>query len=329
MISKEKLALYKQILLDSPKAKRVQKWLKRGIISLIVIVIIYQLYDIGWNEVLKNLPTNPLFYLIFIGLYLTLPTVEVLIYRQIWKVKKWRMFKAFLTKRVYNDEVMGYSGEFFLFIWGRKNLNIREKDILKNVRDNNILSAISSNTLTIILVGILVYAGFLNVEELFGRVDLIYIIAGVFIFAILVALIVQFRKYLFSLELKKSITIFSLYFTRFIIHNGLMILLWSVAIPGTPLSTWLIFVAVMIVVSRIPFLPSRDLVFMMAGIEMSKMFEMTSAAVAGMLLVYSVLKKVTNLILFLIISTYSKDPEIQEMKELSLSDKKRNTSDQK
>ena len=315
MISKEKLTYYKEVLLDSPKAKRVQKWLKRGIISLIVIVIIYQLFDIGWNEVLRNLPTNPLFYLIFLCLYLTLPTVEVAIYRQIWPVKKWRMFKAFLTKRVYNDEVMGYSGEFFLFIWGRKHLNIGDKEIGKNVRDNNILSALSSNTVTIVLVGLLVYTGFLDVEEMFGRVDLIYVFAGVFIFIILVALIVQFRRYLFSLELKKSITIFALYFTRFIIHNGLMIVLWAVAIPGTPLSTWFIFVAVMIVVNRIPFLPSRDLVFLMAGIEMSKMLNMTSAAVAGMLLVYSVLKKVTNLILFLVISTYSKDPEIQVMKE--------------
>lgn len=315
MVSKEKLASYKQMLLDSPKAKKIQKWLKRGIISLIVIVIIYQLYDIGWSEVLRNLPTNPLFYLIFLALYLTLPTVEVAIYRQIWGAKKWRMFKAFLTKRVYNDEVMGYSGEFFLFIWGRKHLDIGDKEILKNVRDNNILSALSSNTVTIVLVGLLVYTGFLDVEEMFGRVDLIYIVAGIFIFAILVALIIQFRRYLFSLELKKSITIFSLYFTRFIIHNGLMIVLWSVAIPGTPLSTWFIFVAVMIVVNRIPFLPSRDLIFLMAGIEMSKMLDMTSAAVAGMLLVYSVLKKVTNLILFLLISTYSKDPEIQEMKE--------------
>ncbi|MCH8549511.1 MAG: hypothetical protein LAT80_11605, partial [Balneolaceae bacterium] len=50
-------------------------------------------------------------------------------------------------------------------------------------------------------------------------------------------------------------------------------------------------------------------------IELSRMMEMTTASVAGMLLVYSVLKKVLNLILFMLISTYSTDPEIQNMKE--------------
>jgi hypothetical protein len=315
VISKEKLTEYKNRLLDSPRAKKVQKIVKRVVIAVIVGIIIYQLFDIGWGEVLRNLPTQPLFYFIFFLLYLTLPTVEVLIYRQLWPVKKWKMFKAFLTKRVYNDEVMGYSGEFFLFIWARKYLSVGDKKILKNIRDNNILSAVSSNTVTIVLVGLLVYTGFLDLEELIGHVDVIYIVASVFITVILVALIVQFRKYIFDLDLKNSVIIFLLYLSRFIVHNGLMIVLWAVAIPNTPLSTWFIFVAVMIVVNRIPFLPSRDLIFMMAGIEMSKMLGMTTASVAGMLLVYSVLKKVTNLILFLLISTYSKDPEIKTMKE--------------
>ncbi|MEX0944298.1 MAG: hypothetical protein WD513_02760 [Balneolaceae bacterium] len=311
MISKkDKFISYWKEVLNRPHAKTFKKIIRRVIIAVIIGIIVYQLLDIGFREVLSNLPTQPLFYVIFFLLYLSLPTAEVIIYRQIWRVKKWELFKAFLTKRVYNDEVMGYSGEFFLFMWGRKVLSVDDKEILKNVRDNNILSAISSNTVTIVLIGFLVFAGIIDLEELIGNVDLFYIVTGAIIVIAIVALVIQFRKYIFDLPFKKALVIFTIYFTRFIIHNGLMIVLWTVVIPDTPLNTWFLFVVIMIIVNRIPFLPSRDLFFMLAGIELSRMLNMTTAAVAGMLLVYSALKKVTNLILFMVISYYSKDPEI-------------------
>lgn len=310
MIEKSKIKESWKKFAKSTRAKQLKKFFRRSVIVFIVGIILYQLYDIGWGEVLNNLPTQPLFYLLFFVIYLTLPIAEVFIYRQVWIVKKWEMFKAFLTKRVYNDEVMGYSGEFYLFVWGRKHLQKIDKEILKNVRDNNILSAVSSNLVAVVLVTMLVLTGIIDLEDIIGNVDLIYIIGGGLIAAIGASLIIQFRKYLFDLPLKKALIIFSIYLTRFLIHNGLMILLWAVAIPNTPFSAWFLFVTIMIVVNRIPFLPSRDLVFMMAGIEMSRMLDMTTAAVAGMLLVYSVLKKVINLILFLIISYYSKDPNV-------------------
>lgn len=311
MISKkDKFISYWKEVLNSPHAKTFKKIIRRVIIAAIIGIIIYQLLDIGFGEVMSNLPTQPLFYVIFFFLYLSLPTAEVIIYRQIWQVRKWELFKAFLTKRVYNDEVMGYSGEFFLFMWGRKVLSVDDKEILKNVRDNNILSAISSNTVTIVLIGFLVFADVIDLEELIGNVDLFYIVTGAIIVIAIAALVIQFRKYIFDLPLKKARIIFTIYISRFIIHNGLMIVLWTVVIPDTPLNTWFLFVAIMIIVNRIPFLPSRDLIFMLAGIELSRMLNMTTAAVAGMLLVYSALKKVTNLILFMVISYYSKDPSM-------------------
>ncbi|MCC5941487.1 MAG: hypothetical protein JJU37_08085, partial [Balneolaceae bacterium] len=79
----------------------------------------------------------------------------------------------------------------------------------------------------------------------------------------------------------------------------------------------------------IPFIPSRDLVFMWAGIELSRMLDMATAAVAGMLLVSSALKKSTNLILFLLISYYSKDPEIKMMREKKGNQETAEKTDQK
>jgi len=312
LLSKEKLKQLWTTILDSPRAKQVQKHTRRVVIAAIIGIIIYQLFDIGWGEVLRSLPTAPLFYLIFAFLYITLPLAEVFIYRQVWFAKRWRMFKAFLTKRVYNDEVMGYSGEFYLFMWARNKLDKGDKEILKNIRDNNILSALSSNLVVASLLGILTFTGILDLEELVGNVNLFYVITGAIILVIVIALFIQFRKYLFALPLKKAITVFLIYFTRFIVHNTAMVLMWAVAIPGIPIQSWLIFIAINLVVNRIPFMPSRDLVFMMAGIELSRALDVSTAAVAGMLLVYSALKKLINLTLFMIISYSDKYSGIKE-----------------
>ncbi len=315
MASKEKLKKYWHSFTESPRAKKLQSLFRRLLLAVIVILIVYQLWDIGWIEVLHSLPTQPLFYVLFFVLYLTLPTVEVFIYRQVWKVKRWDSFKAFITKRVYNEEVMGYSGEFYLFMWARKRVNKSEKDVLKNVRDNNIISAVSSNLVAVVLISVLVYTGIVSLDDLFGNVNVVYIIAGVFIGIVLIALFIQFRKYIFSLPLNKALKVFLLYITRFIIHHGLLIVQWAIVIPDTPVSIWLLFIAIIIVVNRIPFIPSRDLVFMWAGIELSRALDMATASVAGMLLVTSAMKKSLNLILFLLISYFNKTEEIEELRK--------------
>jgi len=296
---------------DGPRSRQFQRGVRWTVLTFIVGVILYQLFEIGWGDVLRNLPTHPLFYLLFFVLYLTLPTGEVFIYRQVWPVSKWRLFKAFLSKRVYNEEVMGYSGEFFLFVRARNWLDKEDREILRSIRDNNILSAVSSNLVAFSLIGILVFTGVIELDDLIGNVDLFYIITGIVLVAALIAVVVQFRSYIFNLSWKKASVIFSIYLTRFVFHHSLMILQWAVVIPETPLSIWFLFVAIIIVVNRIPFLPSRDLIFLWAGIELSRMLNMTTAAVAGMLLVSSALKKLTNLTLFLLLSTYSNDPDMK------------------
>ena len=270
--------------------------------------IAYQLFEIGWGEVLRSLPTEPLFYLLFFVSFFTLSIAEIFIYRQVWPLPRWKLFKAFLTKRVYNDEVMGYSGEVYLFAWAQKNLGINAKEIAKNVRDNNILSAAASNTVAVVLIGLLIFTDIISVEDVFGNVGVVHVLGGLFIVAIVSVLFVQYREYIFSLPLRTSLIVFGIYLTRFVIHHALLVAQWAVVLPDVPLSTWLIFAIAIIIVKRIPFIPSRELVFMWAGIELSRTLNMATASVAGMLLVTSVLKKMTNLVFFLILTYTEEQP---------------------
>ncbi|TVQ05650.1 MAG: hypothetical protein EA359_02645 [Balneolaceae bacterium] len=141
------------------------------------------------------------------------------------------------------------------------------------------------------MVGILIFAGIIDLEEFIGNIDIIYIIAVLAIATVLIILIVQFQRYLFDLPLKHSSIIFSFYLVRFLIHHTLLIIQLAVVIPDTSLNVWFTFLAVIIIVNRIPFLPGRDLIFMWAGIELSRSLYMATPSVAGMLLVSSALKK--------------------------------------
>ena len=210
---------------------------------------------------------------------------------------------------------MGYTGELYLYTWGRKLAGKSDKDVLKNIRDNSIISAVNSNITAIVLIGVLISAGQVKLTDFIGNVNYLYVALGIIITAVLIVLFIRFRQFLFDLPFKKAATIFGIYTVRFAIHHALLMLSWAIVIPDTSLNVWFTFLATIIVVNRIPFIPSKDLVFVWFGIELSKMLNMATASVAGMLLVFSALTKITNLILFTLISFYSETKDLEELPE--------------
>lgn len=282
-----------------PTFNRMKPVFSRLLLFVIIGLVGWQLYAIGPAEILRNLPVQPLFYLLFLLTFFSLPVAEVFIYRQVWNVPRRHLFGRLLKKKVFNDEVAGYSGEVFLSVWAKNYLGIGHREAIKNVRDNNILSALSNNSAALLLLGAVSTLGIVDLSDYFGEVTFWQWLGGLLVAALLLMLFFSLRRYLFALPARKAVKVFGIYFTRFILHNSMMIMLWAVVIPEVPLQTWLLFVTVMIVLNRIPLLPSRDLVFLMVGIELAKTFEVATAAMAGMLLVYSALKKGTNLALYL------------------------------
>ncbi len=301
-----------QRLQDDPRVKKLQKLLQRLVVLVILGLIIYQLTDIGWGEVLQSLPASPWFYVLLGVLLFSLPVTEIFIYRRLWTFDTWQGFKAFITKWVYNHELVGYSGEFYLFLWARNRVGLGDRQLFRHIRDNSIISSLTSNLVAVVLLVTLLAAGKLDLSHLLDDTAPLYIGAGIVVLAVVTALVIQFRRYLFSLPLRTAAEIFGIYFTRFLLHHTGLVLMWSVAIPGTPLSFWLTFLAMLIVINRIPFVPNKDLVFMWAGLEYARGVDVTLASVAGMLLVYSALHKIVNLVLFLLLNYYFKDPEIED-----------------
>lgn len=293
----------------SELARKLGRWVKRGVMITILLVIGWSLSNIGWIEVLRSLPVHPGFYVMFGLLYLSLPVAEIFIYRQMWRFRKRDGFRAFLNKRVFNNEVVGYSGEFYLYLWAKKNLKLPGSEVMKNIRDSNILSAVVSYMVAFTLVGVLVFTDAIVLSDWFEEVDWIFIVLGITIVVVLVGIGIQFRKHLFALPVYVAAKIFSIYVIRFVLHHAGLILMWAIVIPGAPLSVWLTFAAMYIVINRLPFFPSKDLVFALAGIELSRVVGVSPAEVAGMLLIYSALTKLTNVTLFSLLSLKSEKLE--------------------
>ena len=78
----------------------------------------------------------------------------------------------------------------------------------------------------------------------------------------------------------------------------LQVAMWTTAVPSASLKSWLSLLSVEVVISRIPFLPSRDFVFMGTGLEVSGAIGVALPALAGVLLTISALEKLSNLSFF-------------------------------
>jgi hypothetical protein len=275
---------------------------RRSLILVVSALIFWQIWNIGWDEVLRNLPSTPWFYIIAAILYVMLPTTELLIYTKLWNVKKRMLFRTFLIKRVYNEEVLGYSGELYLFSKMRKITRKPELELMRDVRDTNIISAIVSNVVAISLVAFLIFFGFIPVEKLLEQANWLYVGIGSFAGIVIIALAVQFRRHIFSLPFKTAFHIFWTYLIRFVLQNALLVVQWAVVLPDTPIYVWLIYISTSIVLNRIPLLPAKDLVFVWIGIQLSGSLDVATAGLAGMLIVSSAMSRVANLIIYITLS---------------------------
>lgn len=285
-------------VVSRPRAKRILGLAQYALFAGVVVYLFIRLSEVGWGDVADNLPSSPLFYLIFTLRYLALPLSEIPAYETTWNVKLWRHFSAFLRKRVYNFAVMGYSGEGFFSLWARRALNLSDRDILVGVKDNNLISALVSNIATALMVITLYFGGTLedDLDALPGS-PVLFALAFASAFTLAIAVTV-FRRQVFHLPKGVMRRIFAINALRMAVIMILQVLLYWSALPGPPLAAWFIFVALQLVLSRIPFIPNIDIVFLTAAIHFAEAAGVSDAAIAGMLVAEAGLSQIFNIALF-------------------------------
>lgn len=285
-------------LREREDVQRALKIFRYAIFAGVVAYLIYRLTNVGWGDVLENLPQSPWFYIFFLLRFLALPLSELAIYEIVWKTPLLKHFFVFIRKRVYNFAVMGYSGEAFLTLWARRRLNLTDKKIIVGVKDNNLLSAFMSNSATVLLIFFLAATDGLRAGlEAFPGAGLLFALA--FLSAATLAILVMiFRRRLIALPPRVMPALLGVHGVRQILIIGLHAAMYAAALPGAPLQAWLIFIAMQLVLSRIPFLPNQDVVYLTAALTLSPIVGMPEAAVAGMLVAEAGLSQLFNAVLF-------------------------------
>lgn len=287
---------------DTPAGKRTLKFVRYGLTGAVIAFLAYQLSDVGWKEVSASIPTSPWFYLLWAIAYLRLPVIEMLIYRRVWKKSRLSLLYAFLRKRALNADVMGYSGEVYLFAWAKNAVPGPPDRIWKAIKDNLIASSLASvGTALLVLMG-LVLSGLLDpwLRGTWGW----YALGGGVVAVLATSLLVQFRRTVFSFPAGVIAWMGGWHAFRFLIGYVLSVAMWSVVLPDVPMTRWALLLALFIVTDRIPVIPSRDLLFVGIGVEFSATLGIPEAALAGLLLTQTVLGKVVNFIFFLSMPLY-------------------------
>lgn len=309
---RERIAARWRAFIDRPDVKRSLKIFQRLLLAAIIVYLIYKLTKVGWSDVFGALPVSPWFYVFFALRYLALPLSEIPAYEIVWERPLWRHFSAFIRKRVYNFAVMGYSGEAFFTLWARRHLDISDRAIFIGVKDNNILSALVSNVATVAMIVFLAISGNLQtgLDVLPGSIFL-FSLAFLSAFSLAAAVIV-FRNKIIHLPGAMMPKLVFIHTARVVLIILLQAAMYMSALPGAPLMAWIMFIALQLVLSRIPFVPNQDLVYLTAALHLAPIVNQPEAAIAGMLVAEAGLSQIVNFGLFFATAHHARERQQAE-----------------
>jgi hypothetical protein len=291
---------------DTPLANRIAKVVRWLFLAAVVAYLLLRLHQIGWREVVAALPATPWFYLIFLANFLLLPSSELLIYRLLWGVPLWRHLGVFVRKRVYNSAVVGYSGEVYMFMWARERFGLAEKYVLLSIKDSTILSSLASAFVTVLLLAAFVASGQTGVIDRTISPEAGWIGALLLGALFVVPLLVRFRRRIITAPGRRAAAVFAIHLARVFGVVGLQALQWSVVLPQVPLQVWIIFLTTQMVISRLPLLPNRDLLFLGVGLELAHAVNAPEASLAALFVAAGALGQGVNLLAFLVTSFTTK-----------------------
>jgi hypothetical protein len=298
--------------------------LRQALTAGVVGYLAYRMSMIGWADIWQSMPRTPWFYVIFAGMYLTLPIFQSLIFGFVWGRSPLDLLPPALKKRVYNKDVLSYSGDVYLYFWARKRLSDwTDNELMHAIKDNAIVSSGASTIVAFGLLAGFLFGGYVALPDSVAQHEGLYLVGALIVVGIAIAVGVNFRSLVFGLPGRVLAVVFGLHVARLVVVMTLQILEWEVVVPEVDLEIWFTFLALQIITGRIPFLPSRDLIFMAAGIELAGAVQVSKAAIAGVLGVHSVLDKGINALLFAAVSMWDR----KTLEELEAADPEEVTSE--
>ncbi len=235
-----------------------QGWLHRlglAISGAVLVAILVQLRDVRPAELAALLPVSAAFWITFTIYYFVQVISEWAIYRRLWKIPASGLV-ALTRKYIGNEILFGYIGEVYFYTWARKRSRMTGAPF-GAIKDVTMLSAVVGNVATLALMAI----AFPLLGELqFGLGGTAFYLSALVLVATSLAAFF-FRRRLFSLPAADLRFIVGAHSARIVVKTALAALMWHLVLPQVPIGWWLVLAALRLLLSRLPFLPNKDLAF--------------------------------------------------------------------
>lgn len=245
-------------VVDDPGRSRLAGLFSMLVSLALLVVAAFQLRSLSLADVQEMIPTSPWFWLVFTGYYLAGPVSEWFIYRRLWQMPASGL-GALIRKLVSNEILLGYLGEAQFYGWARSKLKFVTAPF-GAIKDVTILSALVGNFATLAMLvwaWPLVASGHLGME---GRT--VFLSLGVVLVTSFVILL--FRERLFTLQRRELWFISAVHLARIAVVVIFSAMMWHLVLPEVAVGLWIVMATLRMLVSRLPLLPNKDIVF--AGI---------------------------------------------------------------
>lgn len=274
---------------DRPRRMSWSRALTMALSVLVLAAAIWQAREVDPAAITALVPASPLFWVVFLLGYFAGPAGDWLIFRKLWGVGA-RGIGALTRKLIYNELLLGYVGELYFYAWAKRKLPAAAAPF-GAVKDVAIMSAMAGNVMTLALIALAYpYLALLPLAE-YGN-DIAWSLA--FVIAISLAPLI-WRRRILSLSRGTLWAVFGIHTARIVATTGLNAVAWALVLPDVAIGWWLVLSAIRLLVSRLPFVPNKDVVF--AGIALLALGE--DVALSALMAMMAALILATHLILAL------------------------------
>jgi hypothetical protein len=287
-------------LAASPFGRFTVRLLRWGIPAALLVIIGHRLTELGWREIWIARPGNPGFYVLLVMQFFLQPFGDYLVYRNLWGETNTPPMAVILRKRLLNTFMLDYSGEAFFYFWAQSRLKLAPGMLVHGIKDSNLLSGGAGLAMVYVMLLMLLAVGGLKVPAAFNAHGWLYALVGSVPLVLCVVLVFGHRK-LTALSRRQIATTFAIHFGRAVLVLAVEFGLWELSGALSSAVACLQFVALRLVVTRLPLVPNKDLIFVGAGIAAAGMTNMSVTPVATVLVILAA----ADLILAATVATFA------------------------
>jgi hypothetical protein len=268
-------------------ANRYGRWalqlLRWAVPAVLLVFLGRRLTALGWHEIWVARPDSFVFYVFLALQFFLQPWGDYLIYRNLWGKTSLPM-TVLLRKRFLNSAMFDYSGELYFYFWAQRKLNLPHKTLVHAIKDSNLLSGGAGLAMVwLVLLALLAGGGF-QLPQVAMDHRWLDVLVGTVPLILCAALVLGHRK-LTVLSRAQIAQTFAIHFLRSLSVLIVEFAMWEVSGALPSAIACLQFVALRLIVTRLPLVPNKDLVFVGAGIAAAGLVNVAVTPVATVLVI--------------------------------------------